>query len=70
MNLGDRPLRRRCKSDVNIAIGALEPIVKPLDAALLVEHVVAVGQDLDLLLMLEWLQTNGAILVLVENILI
>lgn len=70
MNLGDRPLWWRGKSDVDIAIGALEPVVKPLDAALLMEHVIAVGQDLYLLLMLEGLQTNRAILVLVKNILI
>ena len=42
MNLGDRPLRWRGKSYVDIAIGTLEPVVKPLDAALLMEHVVAV----------------------------
>ncbi len=61
----NRPVANRL-----VAVGAGELVVEPLGAAVLVEDMFALGHDLYLLAVLEGLDANGAVFVLVEQILV
>ena len=60
----------RLELDRFVTIGALEPIIQPVIAALFMEHMRALGHNFYLASMLEWFQTDGAVLKLFENLLL
>ena len=59
---------RLVELDVQVAVGAPEPVVEPLLTALLVEQVIAAWHQDDPVLVLEALETNGAVLKLTEDL--
>lgn len=63
--LGGRPLNWS-EGNLLVAVRAAELVVKPLDAALLVEDMLALRHDLDLLPSLEGLEADRTVLVLLK----
>lgn len=53
-----------------VTIGALEPIVQPVVAALFMEHMRALRHNFYLASMLEWFEADSAVLELLENLLL
>lgn len=53
-----------------VTIRAFKSVIEPIHATFFMENVWTLGHNLNFLTVLEWLQTNCAILVLLENLLL